>query len=219
MPTSCVESASLSRGCNNFCRTHSLIVKCSESSAPYCYTRYWVSGAETPSELGCTTTQGLIAYVYTTYTGFGASITGPTSRSTTLSGGAAEAAATGSGGIDQATATAATQQDGSDSSSGPPAGAIAGGVVGGLAVLGAVAILIAWMILRHRRNSRAANTAPSTAPLMNSDDKESSQAFAEATQDGARSPQSPAAEPRAFEMGSGQKRHEVHERTVVPELP
>ena len=92
-------------------------------------------------------------------------------------------------------------------------------MVGGLAVLGAVAILIAWMILRHRRNSRAHNTAPSSAPLMDSGDKEGPPAFVDATQNGTISPQSPAAEQRAFEMGAGQKRHEVHERTVVPELP
>lgn len=92
-------------------------------------------------------------------------------------------------------------------------------MVGGLAILGAAAILIAWMILRHRRNSRAAKIAPNTAPLMHSGGKESPEAFADVTQDGTKSPQSPAAEQRAFEMGGGQKRHEVHERTVVPELP
>lgn len=133
------------------------MTKCSNSATPYCYTRYWVSGAVTPSEVGCTTTQGVVAYAYTTYTGFGAEITvnSVTSVIPTPSGsGSGGAVATGEG-------SAGGQSDGGSgdgdgqSGGGVPAGAIAGGVVGGVAVIGIVAALIVWMVLRHRRQQKS----------------------------------------------------------------
>ncbi|KAK4611998.1 hypothetical protein CLAFUW4_13103 [Fulvia fulva] len=95
LATACIESSSLSASCGSDCQANSYVTKCSNSATPYCYTRYWVSGAVTPSEVGCTTTQGVVAYAYTTYTGFGAEIT----QKSTAAGGTIAASDAGAVGL------------------------------------------------------------------------------------------------------------------------
>lgn len=141
-----------------------------------------VSDGSTPTEVGCTTTSGFFAYVYSDYTTAGSNFV-PISRSSpipqtasptataTSSSETAETATSSkeSGGLGASQQTAGSgssitsnsetttndnSSDGDSSGNSVPVGAIAGGVVGGVAVLAIAAGIITWMCLRHRREKR-----------------------------------------------------------------
>ncbi|PPJ55239.1 hypothetical protein CBER1_04290 [Cercospora berteroae] len=138
--------------------------RCCELVSPYCYTNYWPTPGQTFLEIGCTTEQGQFAYVYSTYTGFGAVIsdlvTGAPATSspiptTITNADTGDSEQTGSSSPSGTSVGAGSDGNGGSSGTSTNTGAIAGGVVGGVAVLGLIAALITWIVLRNRRKERA----------------------------------------------------------------
>ncbi|CZT16108.1 uncharacterized protein RCC_01949 [Ramularia collo-cygni] len=166
LPTSCVPQASLSASCDSACSEDIRVTKCDDAQ-PYCYTNYWVADGSTPTEVGCTSTQGFFAYVYSSYTKAGSNFS-PTTRvspvpQTATSSSVASNTGTldssqqisGNGENDQTSNPGSeTTTNNSNGGESVPVGAIAGGVVGGVAVLAIAAGLITWLCLRHRREQR-----------------------------------------------------------------
>ncbi|GIZ46031.1 hypothetical protein CKM354_000917400 [Cercospora kikuchii] len=164
LPTACVAQADKSRSCDSSCSADERTTKC-DLASPYCYTNYWPTPGQTFSEVGCTTAQGQFAYVYSTYTGFGAEIedlttgsqaTNPPISATNTNVNTGDSEQTGSSSPSETSVAAGSDDNGGSSGSSTNTGAIAGGVVGGVAVLGLIAALITWIVLRNRRKERAA---------------------------------------------------------------
>ncbi|KAM3421380.1 hypothetical protein BST61_g1776 [Cercospora zeina] len=162
LPTACVAQADRTSSCDSSCSANERITKC-DLASPYCYTNYWPTSGQTFSEVGCTTAQGQLEYIYSTYTGFGAEITDlidgaqATGSITNIGTGGSEQ--TGSSSPSGTSVGAGNNGNSGSGGSSTNTGAIAGGVVGGVAVLGLVAALITWIVLRNRRKERAATAA------------------------------------------------------------
>ncbi|KAF2208164.1 hypothetical protein CERZMDRAFT_118837 [Cercospora zeae-maydis SCOH1-5] len=162
LPTACVAQADRTRSCDSSCSADERITKC-DLASPYCYTNYWPTPGQTFLEVGCTTAQGQLEYIYSTYTGFGAEITDlvtaaqATDSITNVGTGGSER--TGSSSPSETSAEADNNGNSDSGGSSSNTGAIAGGVVGGVAVLGLIAALITWIVLRNRRKERAAIAA------------------------------------------------------------
>lgn len=230
--------------------SHSLTTRFSSDVAtPYCYTRYWVSADRTPVEIGCTTTQGYSAYVYTTYTYLGGTVdfdpatTPPPSTTPVGTGSSIETVSSSSstspgasGGTADASSGDSNQNSGStsggssDSGSPTPVGAIAGGVVGGVVGLGLIVAAIVWIVLRHRRESgqaawnqggvaAAAATASSKGDGHEKPPKSAVSAASPVSPILTREPGQSTGVNQMHEIASNDRQYELHERDRVPELP
>lgn len=224
----------------------------SDSASPYCYTRYWITGGNTPTEVSVAwlLSRGLLLisvvkdrmyqhtrlfrlcvhYLYVSWvtdymdfahadpfrSGFGATIGGgiATSSPVAPSSTGTVASATGSSGTGSSGSSSQNSSGGSGSSS-PPAGAIAGGVVGGLVVIGIIVLLAVWLILRHRRQTKAAGSnSKAVAP-----DEPSSGTAQGVTSGPPKTSEATVQDAGVHEIAQNDRVHELNNNQKYPELP
>ncbi|KAF8534508.1 hypothetical protein BDD12DRAFT_809297 [Trichophaea hybrida] len=157
--TGCVPSSSLS-ACTGTCASDGLIIKCSNSAAPYCFT-FAFPGY---NNIGCATVSGSQNVLFT-YSGQATDISaGPSQVQTSVV--TATVTASASGGEEAGLGTNPTSTSSSSGSSssnnssskkgGSNIGAIAGGAVGGLAILALFILALVWLLRRNKKSKTAA---------------------------------------------------------------
>ncbi|PSN73754.1 hypothetical protein BS50DRAFT_569242 [Corynespora cassiicola Philippines] len=153
IPTTCIPSSLMSQSCTDAaCSSDSYTTKCTASEAPNCYEYHYIYSTRTVmTQHGCAP----FAFTYSAMRSWGSivSSSAPLELSVTVT-----VTATAS-----STAASTSTGAGTPGKSGPNIGAIVGGVVGGLAVIGAAAFAIIYLILRRRKQEkeRAAVTGTS----------------------------------------------------------
>ncbi|KAF2798474.1 hypothetical protein K505DRAFT_371688 [Melanomma pulvis-pyrius CBS 109.77] len=185
IPTTCIPSSLMSASCTDAaCSTNSYIAKCTNSDAPSCYEwRYVYSTRTVMTEHGCASSGWTIS-VQRTFSDGTTSSSLPSEAAVSSDSSSSEASsATDASSTTDATTTSdsaanvqsATASPSTSGGSAAPTtskksnvGPIVGGVVGGLAVLGALAFAVVFLILRNRKaKQNAANAATGVSqPMM-----------------------------------------------------
>ncbi|KAF1817630.1 hypothetical protein P152DRAFT_454203 [Eremomyces bilateralis CBS 781.70] len=180
--TSCVPHESISI-CGSSCSNDDRLRICTEATEPYCETAYSYTGSHTFTGFACrSTSDGLTAHVYPTYSSRSGSPSSSDSSETltsTVSGSVTvitkEVAPSGTGttadGAEDPDITSSTLSTNNGFASGASSsvpspkkkgtaiGPIVGGVVGGIAVLGGIIGAIVFFLLRKKKTDAAAPVA------------------------------------------------------------